>query len=131
VCLNTWLAHTSSFALYAHIRMPWIVWLLGRCWSGEHLPLGLLAIGVLIVVVIGLPLGTLVLWHRQAGGAQFEAAEESGCESASHKLQQQIFYRGDYELKFFWVRHAGWAVLVLIGIFDEFCEVCICLGSKC
>jgi hypothetical protein len=81
--------------------------------------LGLLAIGALIVVVIGLPLGTLVAWRRHARDAEFEGADES----ASHKLQQQIFHHGDYEFTFFWVRHAGWAVLVLIGILDEVCQV--------
>ena len=90
----------------------------GRCWSGEHLPLGILAIGALIVVVMGLPLFTLVVWHRHARDADFEAVEES-----SNKLQQQIFHRGDYEVQFYWVRHAGWAVLVLIGILDTFCPV--------
>ena len=82
--------------------------------------MGLLAIGALIVVVIGLPLGTLVAWRRHARDAEFKEANES----ASHKLQQQIFLRGDYKLKFFWVRHAGWAVLVLIGILDEVWQVC-------
>ena len=89
-----------------------------RCWSGEHLPLGLLAIGALIIVVMGLPFCTLVAWHRHARDVDFEAVEAS-----SNKLQQQIFHRGDYEVQFYWVRHAGWAVLVLIGILDTICPV--------
>ncbi len=91
----------------------------GRCWSGEHLPVGLLAIGALIIIVMGLPLCTLVAWHRHARNVDFEAVEES----ASHELQQQIFHHGDYEVQFYWVRHAGWAVLVLIGILNTFCPV--------
>ncbi len=82
--------------------------------------MGLLAIGAAIVVVIGLPLGTLVAWRRFARNPEFEAAEES----ATDKLQQQIFHHGDYELERFWMRHAGWAVLVLVGVLDEFCYVC-------
>ena len=91
----------------------------GRCWSGEHLPLGLLAVASLIAVVIAFPCCTLIAWHRASRRGEFEVDGDT----AIRKLEQQIFHRGDYKLKYFWMRHAGWAILVLIAVLKEYCPV--------
>jgi hypothetical protein len=95
----------------------------GSCWSGEHLLLGLLAVGALIVVVIGLPLGTLIAWHRHVRVSLRDVDFNEVEESVGQNLQQQIFHHGEYEVRLFWVHHAGWAVLVLISILDTLCPV--------
>ena len=91
----------------------------GRCWSGEHLPLGLLAAVSLIAVVIAFPFCTLIAWHRSSRNTEFDVDEDSEI----RLLEQQIFHRSDYEFKYFWMRHAGWGVFVLIGILEEYCPV--------
>jgi hypothetical protein len=91
----------------------------GRCWSGEHLPLGLLAVASLIAVVIAFPLGAFIAWRRASRTAQFAVDKDS----ATQKLEEQIFHQGDYEFEFFWMRHVGWAVLVVVGILQEYSPV--------
>jgi hypothetical protein len=97
----------------------WMIRSHGRCWSGEHLPLGLLAVVSLIAVVIAFPFCTLIAWHRGSRSAEFDVDEDS----AIRKLEQHIFHHGDYKFEYFWMRHAGLAVLVLIGIFEQYCPV--------
>ncbi len=75
---------------------------------------------LLIVVVIGLPIGTLIAWYRHAHDAEVQLSENR---SGTDRLQQQIFQNGDFEFKYFWMRHAGWAVLVLDAILTQFCAV--------
>jgi uncharacterized membrane protein len=103
-------------ALVSRIR---IIGSHGRCWSGEHLPLGLLAAVSLIAVVIAFPFCTLIAWHRSSRSTEFDVDEASEI----HKLEQQIFHRSDYEFKYFWMRHAGWGIYVLVGMLEEYCPV--------
>ncbi len=72
------------------------------------------------MVVIGLPLGTLIAWHRHAQDAEVRFSED---QSRTQKLQREFFRRGDFEFKYYWMRLAGWAVLVLVAILEQFCPV--------
>ena len=81
--------------------------------------MGLLAVVSLIAVVIAFPFFALIAWHRGSRSAEFDVDEDS----AIRKLEEHIFHHGDYKFEYFWMRHAGWAVLVLIGILEQHCPV--------
>ena len=77
-----------------------------RCWSGEHLPLGLLAIFLLIFFVIALPVCTFVAVQRLVRRrTQFGTDNDSASASESDDARMwQAFFPGDYKDHHFWVR---------------------------
>jgi hypothetical protein len=92
---------------------------------------------LLIFFVVAFPVGTFVKAQRLARrGAQLETDDDA----VSHARMWGVFFPGDYKDGYFWVRHLGWAVLVVICTVKEyrqvrhpsFCsgrvQLCVCPG---
>ncbi len=92
---------------------------------GEHLPLGLMAVFLLVFFVMALPLGTFIAVQRLVRGRlQLEMDDEAVDTALSDdKRLWTAFYPGDYEAEYFWVRHFSWAVLVIICVAKEYGQV--------
>jgi hypothetical protein len=96
-----------------------------RCWVGEHLPLGLLAIFLLFFFVMALPLVTFIAVQRLVRGrSRFEMDDGADDNEISDEGRMwKAFFPGDYKAEYFWVRHLSWAVLVIICAAKEFWQV--------
>ena len=96
-----------------------------RCWVGEHLPLGLMALFLLVFFVLGLPVGTFIAVQRLVRGrARLEMDDEAvDTEVSDEERMWTAFFPGDYKAEHFWVRHLSWAVLVIICVAKEYKQV--------
>ena len=96
-----------------------------RCWSGEHLPLGLLAIFLLFFFVVALPVGSFIAVQRLVRRrSQLRMGEEAADnEAANAACMWKAFFPGDYEDGYFWMRHLSWAILVVICATKEYGQV--------
>ena len=91
---------------------------------GEHLPLGLMAIFLLVFFVLGLPVGTFIAVQRLVRDRSRLEMDDKAVDTASHDERMwTAFFPGDYEVEYFWVRHLSWAVLVIICAAKEFWQV--------
>jgi hypothetical protein len=121
---------------------------LHRCWSGEHLAVGVLAVAGLLLLVLGMPLFSFVYIRNRLRGAISFRCNESGnvtgcadvlvlaqvcacallmCECVCACLcavgAWRGFVDGDYKLKRFYFRHAGWLVQALVLALNEFVPI--------
>ncbi len=96
-----------------------------RCWVGEHLPLGLMAVFLLVFFVMALPLGTFIAVQRLIRGrSRLEMDDKAvDTEASDDERMWTAFFPGDYEAEYFWVRHLSWAVLVIICVAKEYGKV--------
>ncbi len=98
--------HASAYAVrfcvpcYASMARASPVWIIGsdgRCWSGEHLPLGRLAAISLIAVFVAFPFCILIALHRSSRSTEFDVDEDSEI----RKVEQQILHRSQKQWKRF------------------------------
>jgi hypothetical protein len=96
-----------------------------RCWVGEHLPLGLMALFLLVFFVLGLPVGTFIAVQRLVRDrSRWETDVEAvDTDVSDDERMWKAFFPGDYETEYFWVRHLSWAVLVIICAAKEYWQV--------
>ena len=97
---------------------------------GEHLPLGLMAIFLLVFFVLGLPVGTFIAVQRLVRDRSRWETDEEHTDLSHDERMWKTFFPGDYEAEYFWVRHLSWAVLVMICAAKEYWQVqahaCLC-----
>jgi hypothetical protein len=113
----TWLFVASGRVQATHLGC--------RCWAGEHLLLGLMAIFLLVFFVLGLPIGTFIAVQRLVRDrSRWETdLELVDTDVSDDERMWKAFFPGDYEPEYFWVRHLSWAVLVIICAAKEFWQV--------
>jgi hypothetical protein len=74
---------------------------------GEHLPLGLMAVFLLVFFVIALPVGTFIAVQRLVRDrSRWETAVEAvDTDVSDDERMWKAFFPGDYKAEYFWVRH--------------------------
>jgi len=92
---------------------------------GEHLPLGLMAIFLLVFFVLGLPVGTYIAVQRLVRDrSRWETdLEVVDTEVSDDERMWKAFFPGDYKAEYFWVRHLSWAALVITCAAKEYGQV--------
>jgi hypothetical protein len=90
---------------------------------GEHLPLGLMAIFLLVFFVVGLPVGTFIAVQRLVRDRSRWETDVEHTDVSHDARMWTAFFPGDYEAEYFWVRHLSWAVLVIICAAKEYWQV--------
>ena len=113
----TWLFVASGRVQETHLGC--------RCWVGEHLPLGLMAIFLLVFFVLGLPIGTFIAVQRLVRDRSHRELDVEAVDPdvSDSERMWTAFFPGDYETEYFWVRHLSWAVLVIICAAKEYWQV--------
>jgi hypothetical protein len=85
-----------------------------RCWSGDHLAVGAMSVVMLPLFVIAMPVYTFAYIRRMIQSTLSGDVRVSPTWSG--------FVEGDYDRRYFYVRHVGWAVQVLVLALNEFLE---------
>jgi hypothetical protein len=113
----TWLFVASGRVQETHLAR--------RCWAGEHLLLGLMAIFLLVFFVLGLPIGTFIAVQRLVRDRSHRELDVKAVDTGVSDSERMwtAFFPGDYETEYFWVRHLSWAVLVIICAAKEYWQV--------
>ena len=84
------------------------------CWSGGHLAVGAMSVVMLPLLVLGMPVFTFIYIRRKIPLTTTDDVNVSPTWSG--------FVEGDYDRRFFYMRHVGWAVQVLVLALNEFAE---------
>jgi hypothetical protein len=116
-CAPTWLFVASGRVQETHPGC--------RCWAGEHLPLGLMALFLLVFFVLGLPIGTFIAVQRLVRDRSHKELDVEAVHTdvSDSERMWTAFFPGDYETEYFWVRHLSWAVLLIICAVKEYWQV--------